>query len=73
MNREGSMLAWVVKPTRQPSGSPPDEREVRACAVHACEALARRAGVPAATLDNWLWNRGREFGGRPHVTRTVYY
>ena len=49
------------------------EREVRACAVHACEALARRAGVPAATLDNWLWNRGRELGGRPHVTRTVYY
>ena len=49
------------------------EREVRACAVHACEAIARRAGVPAATLDNWLWNRGRERGGRPHITRTVYY
>ena len=50
------------------------EREVRACAVHACEALARRAGVPAATLDNWLWNRGRApAASRPHITRTVYY
>ncbi len=49
------------------------EREVRACAVHACESIARRAGVPAATLDNWLWNRGRDRDGRPHVTRTVYY
>ena len=54
----------------------PLEQEIRACAVHACEALARRAGVPPATLDNWLWNRGqtpRYSERRPHVTRTVYY
>ena len=47
------------------------ETEIRACAVHACEALARAHGVPAATLDNRLWNLGAP--GRPHVTRTVYY
>jgi hypothetical protein len=52
------------------------EREIRACAVHACELLARRLEVPPRTLDNWLWNRGLEppyTHGRPHLTRTVYY
>jgi hypothetical protein len=52
------------------------EREIRACAVHACELLAARAGVPPRTLDNWLWNRGHEprYGERPpHLTRTVFY
>jgi hypothetical protein len=52
------------------------EQEVRACALHACEALARRAGVAPATLDNWLWNRGQHppyTDTRPHLTRTVYY
>ena len=33
----------------------------------------RRAGVPEATLDNWLWNRGHNLPGRPHITRTVFY
>jgi len=47
------------------------EVEIRACAVHACEALARAHGIPPATLDNRLWNLGAP--GRPHVTRTVYY
>ena len=52
------------------------ETEIRACAVHACEALARRHGVPPATLDNRLWNLGNGLsptGRRPHLTRTVYY
>jgi hypothetical protein len=52
------------------------ERELRACAVHACEQLARRAGVPPRTLDNWLWNRGQHppYSERPaHITKTVYY
>ena len=52
------------------------EVEIRACAVHACEQLARRAGVAPATLDNWLWNRGRHppYSERPaHITRTVFY
>jgi hypothetical protein len=55
-----------------PAGSR-EEQELRACAVHACEHYARRAGVPPRTLDNWLWNRGLELGGRPHITRTVFY
>jgi hypothetical protein len=49
------------------------ETEIRACAVHACEALARAHGVPPAMLDNRLWNLGRRLPGRPHLTRTVYY
>ena len=35
------------------------EREIRACAVHAGELLAKRLGVPARVLDMWLWNRGQ--------------
>jgi hypothetical protein len=53
-----------------------EERELRACAVHACEGLARRLGVPPRLLDNWLWNRGCEPGylARPaHLARTVFY
>jgi hypothetical protein len=53
-----------------------EEREIRACAVHACELLSARLGVPARVLDMWLWNRGQapELKARPrHRTRTVYY
>jgi Potential Queuosine, Q, salvage protein family len=49
------------------------ERELRACAVHACEGIAARLGVPPRTLDNWLWHRGLTAPGRPHVTLTVCY
>jgi Potential Queuosine, Q, salvage protein family len=52
------------------------EREIRGCAVHACELIARRAGVPAHELDNWLWSRGQgpAYKARPrHRTRSVYY
>jgi len=52
------------------------ERELRGCAVHACEGLAQQLGVPPRRLDNWLWNRGRlpPYSERPaHITRTVYY
>ena len=52
------------------------ERELRGCAVHACEGLAAKLGVPARLLDNWLWNRGQQppYSERPaHVTHTVYY
>jgi hypothetical protein len=52
------------------------ETEIRACAVHACEQIARRMGVPPRTLDVWLWNRGQDprYKARPrHRTRTVYY
>jgi hypothetical protein len=66
--------------TRIDSGEllPPgdEEREIRACAVHACELIAERLGVPPRTLDVWLWNRGQgeRYKSRPrHRTRTVYY
>jgi hypothetical protein len=52
------------------------EREIRACAVHACELIAQRTGVPARMLDTWLWNRGQlpEYKSRPrHRTKTVFY
>lgn len=54
----------------------PMEVEIRACAVHACEQLAARAGVPPRILDNWLWHRGLELPTgtmRPHRTRTTAY
>ncbi|HEX4838186.1 MAG TPA: queuosine salvage family protein [Solirubrobacteraceae bacterium] len=52
------------------------EREIRACAVHACELIAQRTGVPARTIDTWLWTRGQapEYKARPrHRCRTVFY
>ncbi|MFL5826666.1 MAG: queuosine salvage family protein [Thermoleophilaceae bacterium] len=53
-----------------------EEREIRACAVHACEQIAVRLGVPSRVLDVWLWDRGQEarYKALPrHRTRTVYY
>jgi hypothetical protein len=52
------------------------EREIRACAVVACEHVAGRLGVPPRTLDNWLWNRGQQprYKAAPrHRTRTTAY
>ena len=52
------------------------EREIRACAVHACALIAARAGASEHELDNWLWSRGQapEYKVLPrHRTRTVYY
>jgi hypothetical protein len=54
----------------------PQEREIRACAVHACEQIAERSGVAPYELDNWLWNRGQDpaIKARPrHRCRTVFY
>ena len=51
-----------------------EEREIRACALHACELIAARLGTPPRLLDTWLWSRGRRVQGDPrHRTRTVYY
>jgi hypothetical protein len=52
------------------------EREIRACALHACELIARRTGVSERELDTWLWTRGQagEYKARPrHRCRTVFY
>jgi hypothetical protein len=53
-----------------------EEREIRACAVHACELLSERLGVPARSLDTALWNKGQapRYKSVPrHRTRTVFY
>ncbi len=53
-----------------------EEREIRACAVHACELIARRLGATEHELDNWLWSRGQAAAYKDlprHRTRTVYY
>jgi len=58
-----------------PAGSP-EEREIRACAVHACERISAATAVPARALDTWLWNRGQAPAYKAvarHRTRTVYY
>ncbi len=52
------------------------EVEIRACALHACEGLALRTGVPPRVLDIRLWNRGQQpsYKAVPrHRTRSVYY
>ena len=52
------------------------EREIRACALYACEQLAERTGVPPRVLDMRLWNQGQaqEYKAVPrHRTRSVYY
>jgi Potential Queuosine, Q, salvage protein family len=54
----------------------PQEREIRACAVHACAQIARRTAATERDVDNALWRRGQrpEYKARPrHRCRTVYY
>jgi hypothetical protein len=54
----------------------PAEREIRACAVHACELLSQRTGIPPRVLDVTLWNRGQapEYKAIPrHRTHSVFY
>ena len=53
-----------------------EEREIRACAVHACELLSERLGVPSRRLDVALWTKGQapRYKSVPrHRTRTVFY
>ena len=38
------------------------EREIRACALHACELISQRTGVPSRKVDTWLWTRGQSGG-----------
>jgi hypothetical protein len=53
-----------------------EEREIRGCAVHACELLSERLGMPARLIDVALWTRGQapRYKAVPrHRTRTVFY
>jgi hypothetical protein len=54
----------------------PQERELRACAVHACALIAQRTGLSERDIDNTLWTRGQSpaYKVRPRPRcRTVYY
>ena len=54
----------------------PQEREIRACAVHACELLAQRTGLAPREIDVRLWTRGQDpaVKARPrHRCRCVAY
>ena len=54
----------------------PQEREIRACAVHACALIAQRTGMTERDVDNALWTRGGapEYKARPrHRCRTIFY
>lgn len=71
---DAELAAHVDAERLLPAG--PWEREIRACAVHACVLLAQRLGAAEHELDRALWHRGRapEYKARPrHRTRTVYY
>jgi hypothetical protein len=80
LNYDADLLSRIDSKEEITSGSP-EEIEIRACAVHACELLVselRRIGqdVNAMHLDQFLWNRGQlpEFKRHPrHRTRTVFY
>jgi hypothetical protein len=53
-----------------------EEREIRGCAIHACELLSERTDIPPRLIDTALWNRGQEprYKAVPrHRTRTVFY
>jgi Potential Queuosine, Q, salvage protein family len=53
-----------------------EEREIRGCAVRACELLSERLGMPARLLDIAMWTKGQApaYKGVPrHRTRTVFY
>ncbi|MTD43390.1 hypothetical protein GKE82_03495 [Conexibacter sp. W3-3-2] len=68
------LAEWIDAGRLLPSGR--WEREIRACALHACVLLSRRTGVPERTLDTWLWQRGQapEYKAHPrHRCRSVYY
>jgi hypothetical protein len=71
---EPSLAARIDAGELLPAGR--EEREIRACAVHACELIAKRLGMPPRVLDTWLWNRGQapQYKATPrHRTMTVYY
>ncbi len=54
----------------------PQEQEIRACAVHACELLSARTGLHPREIDVRLWTRGQDpaIKARPrHRCKCVAY
>jgi hypothetical protein len=74
LSYDGRLAARIDAGQLLPPGE--EEREIRACALHACELIAAELGVPPRVLDVWLWSRGQapRYKALPrHRTRTVYY
>jgi hypothetical protein len=71
-----NLLARINREELIPAGSD-EEREIRACALHAVEQLRScLEGVTSMQLDYVLWNRGQlpEYKAQPrHRARTVFY
>jgi hypothetical protein len=71
---EAALAARIDSGELLPPGA--EEREIRGCAVHACELLSERLGMPARLLDVALWNKGQASSYKSvprHRTRTVFY
>ncbi|HEX3391216.1 MAG TPA: queuosine salvage family protein [Solirubrobacteraceae bacterium] len=75
---DDALAARIDAGERLPLGGA--EREIRACAVHACALISKRTGVSEREIDNWLWTRGQaggqgfQYKARPrHRCRTVFY
>jgi hypothetical protein len=71
---EPSLAARIDAGELLPPGE--EEREIRGCAVHACELLSARLAIPARVLDTSLWTKGQapRYKALPrHRTRTVFY
>ncbi|MBA2506118.1 MAG: hypothetical protein H0V29_09255 [Thermoleophilaceae bacterium] len=70
----GELAAHIDSGELLPAGQA--EREIRACAVHACSLIATELGMSERDLDNALWSRGsgRMYKAIPrHRTRTTAY
>jgi hypothetical protein len=71
---EPGLAAHIDSGRLLPSGR--EEREIRACAVHACALIARHTGMTERDVDNALWTRGgaAQYKTVPrHRTRTIFY
>jgi hypothetical protein len=72
---DDALVARIDREELLAHGSP-EEVEIRACAVHAVELLAKVTGASAARLDHLLWQRGAQprYKARPrHRARCTAY
>ncbi len=76
LSYDPTLLERINQEELIPAGSE-QEKEIRACALHAVELLRTYlSGITSMQLDYLLWNRGQEpaYKAQPrHRTRTVFY
>ncbi len=71
---EPPLATWIDDGRTLPLGGA--EREIRACALHACELISQRTRIAPRGLDTWLWTQGQlpQYKARPrHRCRNVFY